>query len=179
MQNSRLLLIKMAKKYYKIKVFCIDYSMNNVLKRVLYIILPIVMVAVLGSIFVNIGMEWFNLLAKPSQWIPNIVIPIVWTVIYVTFAIVLWNWTNTEKLKRSTIALLVVNGVLNVLWCLIFFTLKQTFGGNIIIVLNLIFAVLLWINIFIQKKVYSYFLSIYPIWVSVATTLNMALWILN
>lgn len=135
--------------------------------------------AVLGSVFVNLGMDWFNGLNKPSQWIPNWVIPVVWTVIYIAFAVVLLIWTNKESLNKTTIGLLIANGVLNVLWCLVFFTLKQTFLGNIIIILNLIAGVLLWINIFNQKRHYSYWLSIYPIWLSIATTLNLALWILN
>ena len=151
---------------------------NNVL-RIISVVAPIIIVAVLGSIFVNIGMEWFDSLVKPSQWIPNWVIPIVWTTIYLTFAVVLLVWTNKEELKKSTIALLIVNGILNILWCLVFFTLKLTFVGNIVIIINLIAGIVLWINIFLQEKVYAYWLSIYPIWLSIATTLNLAMWILN
>ena len=151
---------------------------NNVL-RVISIIVPILVVAILGSVFVNLGMDWFDSLAKPTQWIPNWVIPIVWTVIYITFAVVLLIWSNKESLNKTTIGLLIVNGVLNVLWCLVFFTFKQTFLGNIVIILNLIAGILLWINIFNQKRLYSYWISFYPIWLSIATTLNLAMWILN
>lgn len=147
--------------------------------RIISVIVPIVLVAVLGSIFVNLGMDWFNSLNKPSQWIPNWVIPVVWTIIYITFAVVLLKWTSKEELNKSTFALLVVNGILNILWCLVFFTLNLTFIGNIGIILNLIAGIALWVNIFLQKKNYAYFLSIYPIWLSIATTLNLALWILN
>ena len=152
--------------------------MNNV-KRILSIVLPILVVAVLGSVFVNLGMDWFNSLNKPSQWIFNQIIPIVWTVIYIAFAVILVLWTNKEELTKSTLILLIINGILNVLWCLIFFTLKQTFVGNIAIILNLIFGVVLWVNIFTKQKLYSYILAIYPIWLSIATTLNLALWIMN
>ncbi len=151
---------------------------NNVL-RIVSVIAPIVLVAVLGSVFVNIGMDWFDSLTKTSQWIPNWVIPVVWTVIYITFAVVLLLWTSKESLPKSTIALLIANGVLNILWCLVFFTLKLTFIGNIVIILNLIAGIALWVNIFIKKKVYAYALAIYPIWLSIATTLNLAMWILN
>ena len=141
--------------------------------------LPIVVVAVLGSIFVNLGMDWFISLVKPSQWIPNWIIPVVWTVIYLTFTIILLNWTSKERLPKKTKWLLIINGILNVLWCLVFFTLKQTFLGNVVIVLNLIAGVVLWINIFLQKKNNAYWLAIYPIWLSIASTLNLAMWILN
>ncbi|MBO5954425.1 MAG: tryptophan-rich sensory protein [Clostridia bacterium] len=152
--------------------------MNNVL-RIISIVEPIILVAVLGSVFVNLGMDWFNSLTKPSQWIPNWVIPVVWTVIYITFAIVLLNWSSKDEIPKRTKVLLIVNGILNVLWCLVFFTLKLTFIGNIVIILNLIAGIALWVNIFLQKRNYAYALSIYPIWLSIATTLNLAMWILN
>lgn len=151
-------------------------------KNLLYIIITIasiLIVAVLGSVFVNLGMEWYNSLKRPSQWIPNIVIPIVWTIIYITFAIVLSLWIKNIRLKRSTVILLAINGVLNVLWCLVFFTLRLTFLGNIIIILNLIAGFALYFNMYAQNKAYTLFTIIYPIWLSLATSLNVALWILN
>jgi len=149
------------------------------LNKFLKIVLPIIVVAGLGSIFVMLGMDWFVTLNKPSQWVPDFVIPIMWTIIYISFAIILWRWTDKAKLTSKTKVLLIINGVLNILWCLLFFTLKQTLGGNIAIILNLIFAILLWIDINKQEKIYSYILSIYPIWLCLATTLNTAIWILN
>ena len=151
---------------------------SEILKIVL-IIASIVAVAVLGSIFVGIGMNWFNALHKPSQWIPNVLIPIVWTIIYITFATVLILWISKENLPKNVIILLVINGILNVLWCLSFFALKLTLIGNIVIILNLIFAFALIFEIKKYKPLYALITSIYPIWISIATTLNLALWILN
>ena len=74
---------------------------------------------------------------------------------------------------------MIINGALNVLWCLVFFTLKQLLLGDIVIILNLIAGFLLIADIFKTKKLYGYILIIYPIWLSIATTLNLALWILN
>ena len=145
----------------------------------LFIIIPIAIVAGLGSVFVNLGMDWFNTLVKPTQWIPNIVIPIVWTIIYLTFAVILIIWQNRGKIPTKTIVLLIVNGTLNVLWCLMFFTLNLTFVGNIFILLNLVAGYWLWIDIIKQQKLFGYILTIYPLWLSIATTLNIALWILN
>ena len=147
--------------------------------KLLSVILPILVVAVLGSIFVNLGMGWFNSLNKPSQWIPNIIIPIVWTVVYLSFAVILTIWVYNDSVPTSTIVLLIVNGVLNVLWCLTFFTLRLTFIGNVVIVLNLIFGFYLLFNIKRFSNIFFNILSIYPIWLSIATTLNLAIWILN
>ncbi|MBR1984951.1 MAG: tryptophan-rich sensory protein [Clostridia bacterium] len=151
---------------------------NQVIKIVISFAV-ILFVAVLGSIFVGIGMGWFNNLIKPSQWIPNIVIPIVWTIIYSLFAIVNFLWIKNDIIPKNILILMIINAFLNVLWCLVFFALKLTFIGNIVIILNLILGFVLLISIFNQNKLYGYILSIYPIWLSIATTLNISLWLLN
>ena len=156
-----------------------NLNKNQIVKIVVSSVV-ILLVAVLGSVFVNIGMTWFNNLVKPSQWLANILIPIVWTVIYSTFAVINFLWIkNDDNIPTNTTILMVINAVLNVLWCLVFFTFKQLFLGNIFIILNLIFGFTLIINILKQKTLYAYILSIYPIWISIATTLNLALWVLN
>ncbi|MBR4003431.1 MAG: tryptophan-rich sensory protein [Clostridia bacterium] len=156
-----------------------NLNKNQIVKVVISSVV-ILLVAVLGSVFVNIGMTWFNNLVKPSQWLANILIPIVWTVIYSTFAVINFLWIkNDDDIPTNTTILMVINAVLNVLWCLVFFTFKQLFLGNIFIILNLIFGFTLIINILKQRTLYAYILSIYPIWISIATTLNLALWVLN
>ncbi|MBR4745401.1 MAG: tryptophan-rich sensory protein [Clostridia bacterium] len=153
-------------------------SKNKFLKS-LYIIIPIVIVAGLGSVFVRLGMPWYESLAKTSEWVPNILIPIVWTIVYLAFGVVLIIWQNKGTIPTQTIVLLVLNGILNVLWCLLFFTLKLTLIGNIAILINLIAGYLLLVDIYHNKKLYAYILCIYPVWLSIATTLNLAMWILN
>ena len=152
---------------------------RNQTKKIIISFAVIILVAALGSIFVNLGMDWFNTLNKPTEWVQNIVIPIVWTVIYISFAVINFIWLKREDIPTSTVILMLINAVLNVLWCLTFFTLKQLLIGNIVIVLNLIAGFVLIVNIFKSKKSYAYILSIYPIWLSIATTLNLTLWILN
>ena len=139
----------------------------------------IALVAGVGSVFVSIGMPWFDALAKPSQWIPNVVIPIVWTIVYGLFAVINFFWIKNNGVSKTTTILMFVNAFLNLLWCLVFFTFNLTFVGNIFIILNLIAGILLWVSIYKENKLYSYILSLYPIWLSIATTLNLALWILN
>lgn len=148
-------------------------------KNIIITIVSILLVAGIGSLFTQLGMEWFEGLDKPSQWIPSFIIPIVWTVIYLAFAIILIMWQNKTPLTKENIILLVVNGVLNVLWCLVFFTLNQLFLGNVIIIINALFALRLWFEITKQDALYGMILSIYPIWLCIATSLNTALWILN
>lgn len=152
---------------------------NNKIRNIIIIIISILIVAGLGSLFVQIGMNWFGLLKKPSQWIPNFIIPIVWSIIYISFGIVLSLWVSNYQIPKNTIFCLIINGILNVLWCLTFFTLRLTFLGNIIIVLNLFSSIILFIQILNFNKLYAFLTAFYPIWLSIATTLNLAIWILN
>ena len=64
-------------------------SLKSKIKSYLIILVSIAIVAGVGSVLVNLGMDWFISLIKPNQFVPNFLIPIVWTVIYVVFAVVL------------------------------------------------------------------------------------------
>ena len=149
------------------------------IKKIIIPFVVIILVAGLGSLFVQLGMDWFNTLQKPTQWVPNFVIPIVWSVVYVTFAVINFIWFKNDDIPTSTIVLMLINAVLNVLWCLTFFNLKLLLVGNIVILINLIAGFALIVDIMKENKLFGYILSIYPIWLSIATTLNLALWILN
>jgi len=142
-------------------------------------VLSVLVVATLGWVFVDLGMDWFDGLNKPSEWIPNIVIPLMWTFIYSVSILYLIHLVRKEKDNKRVISLLVVNGILNVLWCLIFFALNSLLGGVIVIILNLIASVLLLREICKTSELFSYILTVYPLWLSVATCLNLAVWILN
>ena len=148
-------------------------------KNIIITLISILAIAILGTIFAQIGMGWFDGLIKPKEWIPSFIIPIVWTVIYLLFTYVLIKWQNIKPLTKENIILLVINGVLNVLWCLVFFTLNQLFLGNIVIIINTLFGLRLYFEICKEDANSGLIISVYPIWLCIATTLNIALWILN
>ena len=152
--------------------------MENKLKYQIWAVVGVVITAVLGSVFVNLGMSWFNGLIKPSQWIPNFVIPIVWTIIYLLVAIYMVLLSKSSKFYKDNIVLFVANGILNVLWCFVFFTLHHTFLGVVVIVINAVLGYMLYLK---QEKDnwLAKALLIYPIWLTIATLLNTAMWILN
>lgn len=139
----------------------------------------VIAVALLGSLFVNLGMDWFDGLSKPSEWPPNVLIPIIWTIIYLVAIVYLWIAFNRNGINKELAVLLSVNGLLNVVWCLTFFTCQALLGGLVVILLNLIAGTVLLIELSKDNKLYSYMLMIYPLWLSVATCLNLACWILN
>lgn len=156
--------------------------MLNFIKENLRLIITwvvIIVVAVLGSIFVNLGMDWFDSLTKPSEWVPNFVIPIIWTIIYLLFAIVFIFLYKKEVVNTKIIVLGILNAVFNVLWCLVFFTLNQLLLGEIVIIINVVLGALLVAELTKTQLWYTFLLWVYPIWLSIATLLNTAVCILN
>ena len=143
------------------------------------IILSVLLVAGLGTLFVNLGNQWYSTLQRPSQFVPDFIIPVVWTIIYSIFIVVLCLWTSKQAINTKTIVLLIINAVLNVLWCLVFFTLNQTFLGLVCIIALLIASYFLIFEIKKHSDLYFYLTLIYPVWASIATALNLSLWILN
>jgi len=148
-------------------------------KNIVITLVGIISVAVLGTIFAQLGMGWFDSLVKPSEWVPSYIFPIVWTIIYLLFIYVLIKWQNREPLSTENIILLVINGILNVLWCLVFFTLNQLLLGAVVIIINALFGLRLYFEICKEDAKNGLIISIYPIWLCIATALNLALWILN
>ena len=142
-------------------------------------ILAVSLVVIFGTIFTNIGLDWLDTLNKPSMWLANYIIPIVWTIIYSSFTIYLICIEKHNKMNKNLLTLLILNGIFNVLWCLIFFTFKNILLGLIFILINLWLSILLKRQIFKTNKTWGYVLLIYPIWLTIATCLNLCIWILN
>ena len=142
-------------------------------------VLAVLVVAILGTIFTNMGLDWLDTLDKPSEWLNKAIIPVVWSVIYISFTIYLLYIAHKEKMNRTLFWYLVINGILNVLWCLIFFTYKNILLGLATININLLSSFFLVKEVFKTNKTWGYYLMIYPTWLTTATCLNLAIWILN
>lgn len=63
--------------------------------------LSVIAVAVTGSIFTYIGQQWYGTLDKPSQWPPNYLFPIVWSVIYLLTFVTLCNVSQQKRRAKS------------------------------------------------------------------------------
>lgn len=125
---------------------------------------------------------WYAGLAKPWFSPPNWLFAPVWTTLYALMGVSayrIWRLGVRRKEIKSVINLFLIHLVVNALWSLVFFGLKN-------ISLALFIIVLLWILIYILIKRFSkidplssYLLVPYLGWVSFATLLNFALWVLN
>jgi tryptophan-rich sensory protein len=137
----------------------------------------------LGSLFTFSSIPtWYAYLNKPFFSPPNWLFGPVWTLLYTFMAIaayLVWRRVQFGKKGRAFWHVYWTQLVLNTLWSIIFFGLK--FAG-----LAFIEILAMWYFIVrcIQesKKIEpwaSYLLYPYLAWVSFASLLNLAIWVLN
>ena len=154
-------------------------STKNTLINIAIAVVFVIIVAVVSSIFTNASGPCYTTLAKPSEYPPNWIFPLTWSTIYVLFAIVIYLLLKNKQMNKKLIIVFSLNGLFQILWCLFYFTLEMLFLPLLIILATLTASLIL---IFKLKKInilYFYLLLIYPIWLSIASLLNIATWILN
>src|SRR4030042_391785 len=136
-----------------------------------------------GSIFTAKAIpDWYRGLKKPRYTPPNRVFGPVWTVLYILMAIsVFLVWQKGLSAPGVTIAftLFWIQLVFNALWSYVFFARRSIVGGiiNIIILWLLILATI--ITSFPVSPIAGILLIPYILWVSIATYLNIGIWMLN
>ncbi len=155
------------------------YAFSNHQPTLVAVLLAIV-VGGLGGAATDIG-PWYVALIKPSWQPPDWLFGPVWTTIYVLTAIAgvrAWRRGNPADRRLFGVAL-ALNLVLNVLWSVIFFTLKRPD-------LALLEVVPLWLSIallILLVRRYSPLSAVlmlpYLLWVGFATYLNWTIVRLN
>lgn len=149
-----------------------------------YFVIPIITIftALSGSLLTSGGMGWYKTINLPEIAPAGSFIGSVWTIIFILSAwsvIIFWNKREDNKNTKIIITLFIVNALLNIFWCFLFFGV-HLIGWSIIemILLNLVnlsLIILLW-----KKYLFSaMLLTPYFIWVSFATYLAYSIWKLN
>lgn len=130
-------------------------------------------IGLLGSFFTSPNSDWYSFI-KPSITPPNFVFPIVWNVLFFLIGLSLYfSLVNSKnKIKKKIYFLFGINLILNFLWSVFFFGLKNPLL-SFIDLLALLFSILfLIIFMWKIKKVSSYLLVPYLLWVCFAGVLN-------
>lgn len=140
-----------------------------------------VFVAVIGGAATDIG-PWYAALKKPSWQPPNWLFGPVWTTIFalcVVAGVIAWRNAATDEARFLIIGLFVVNGLLNIAWSVLFFSLRRP-DWALIEVAALWFSILaLIIAFFPISRLSALLLAPYLVWVSIASFLNWTIVSLN
>jgi len=136
----------------------------------------------LGSIPTSAGLEsWYPSLAKPAFTPPDVVFPIVWSVLYVIMGAAAWlAWIAPGSVARNTVlALFFVQLALNASWSWAFFGFQDP--GLALIVIAALDAAVLWMTLASWRvnRVVAVLFVPYLAWIAFATALNAAITFMN
>jgi benzodiazapine receptor len=137
----------------------------------------------IGSVFTTPNIPtWYAALEKPFFTPPNWLFAPAWITLYVLMAVaafLVWRKGLGEEGVRCALTVFLVQLVLNALWSVVFFGLHSPFWGMVVI-LALWVAILVTIIKFFRLSVAAGSLMLpYILWVSFASALNIAIWVLN
>ena len=123
---------------------------------------------------------WYPLLHRSSITPPNIVFPIVWSILYLLMGVSagLIQGSGNET-RRLVLTVFVVQLVLNFMWCITFFAMRNPLLGLLDILL-LDAMVLLYIVLSYRVNRWASYLFIpYIVWLMIATYLNAFIYVHN
>jgi translocator protein len=140
------------------------------------LIIVFVVVGGIGSIFTtkNVHSEWYQSI-QPSITPPSWVFPVAWNFLFATIGFSLYfAWTRSKnKNQREKVAIIfAINFILNILWSIIFFGLKQpkiAFFEVVVFWLSILAMILVTRKI---SKESSCLLIPYLVWVAFASFIN-------
>lgn len=135
----------------------------------------------LSALLTNMGMESYKAAEKPALTPPDIVFPIVWTVLFALMAISaarVWL-TDNSRLRNHGMIVYIIQLFFNFFWSILFFNF-QTYGLAFLWIFGLWVLILLMILRFYKADKIAGLLQIpYLLWVSFAAYLNYMVWLLN
>lgn len=140
-----------------------------------YSFFSVMLTAYVCSIFTDIGIkQWYDGVEKPFLTPPNIVFPIVWSVLYVLLAIstfmVLRDADSYNRKKANNI--FIIQLFLQILWCFTFFA-QGHLGLGFAVIILLDVCVFRMVSVYSKiNKTASYMLYPYYWWLLFATFLN-------
>jgi benzodiazapine receptor len=151
-----------------------------------YLALSLVAVAVVagvGGLATSTGVDsWYRTIDKPPWNPPDGVFGPVWTALYVAMAVAAWLVAREGVDLRAVRMALGAYGVqlaLNLAWTLVFFGLESPVGGLLVIVALLAAIVATTVLFARVSRPAAWLMVPYLAWVAFATSLNVAIVVLN
>ncbi len=126
--------------------------------------------------------DWYVTLNKPSFTPPNYLFAPVWTALYIMMGIaagIVWSKGYHHIWVKTALYHFVFQLLLNALWSIVFFGLKNPLGGMIVILalLTMIILTIKWFKVI--SKPAALLMIPYVLWVAFASALNYKIWELN
>lgn len=137
----------------------------------------------IGSLFTSPAITgWYATLTRPRFAPPNWLFGPVWTVLFImmgTAFFLVWEKIGKTAEAKPAAVLFLFHLALNVLWSVLFFGLKQLDVAFMEIMFLWGMIALLLTSFYRVDRRASYLLIPYFLWVTFASVLNQAFWLLN
>lgn len=141
------------------------------------ILIPLILGSIVGLTTANNGN--FATLIKPPLTPPQIVFPIVWTILYLLMGISYGRLKTTNKINPYLNKVYYSQLIVNLIWPILFFTLNNQLLALIWLILLDILVLRMVIKFYQEEKWVGLIQLPYLIWTLFATYLNLFFFILN
>lgn len=141
------------------------------------ILIPLVVGGIVGVIMS--GSIDYNTLKQPPLAPPGSLFPVVWTLLYILMGVSYGLLEEKGKLDDKAKIVYSVQLGINALWSIIFFVLKLRLFAFIWIILLDIAVVIYILTLYKRDKTAGLLQIPYLVWISFATYLNYAVYLLN
>lgn len=151
--------------------------MNNIIKNLFYLFLPIILGSLIGIIiapYID-----YTTLVKPILSPPGYLFPIIWSIIYLLMGISFYLYKKNAKNCYSLEKYYYVQLIVNILWSVFFFIFKWRLFTILWTILLLFLVIKLFILYLKRYKLSAYLNIFYLIWLLFATYLTIGIYILN
>ena len=137
----------------------------------------------IGSVFTAPSIPtWYAALEKPFFTPPNWLFAPAWITLYLLMAVaafLIWRRGLGEEGVKCALTVFLAQLVLNALWSVVFFGLQSPLYGMVVIIALWIAILLTIIKFFKLSAAAGSLMLPYILWVSFASALNIAIWVLN
>ena len=141
------------------------------------ILIPLVLGGIVG--FIISGSTDYNSLIQPELAPPAILFPIVWTILYFLMGLSYGIITIYSDLDSDVKTIYYSQLIVNLIWPIIFFVMKNRLLALIWIILLLILIIIMIVKFIKKNKVASLIQIPYLLWTIFATYLNFSIYLLN
>lgn len=135
----------------------------------------------LSALLTNMGMESYKAAEKPPLTPPDIVFPIVWSILFTLMAISaarVWL-TDNSRMRNRSMLIYALQLFFNFVWSILFFNLEAYGLAFLWLIVLWVLILLMIIQFYKSDKIAGLLQIPYLLWVSFAGYLNYMVWMLN
>ncbi|MBE7091945.1 MAG: tryptophan-rich sensory protein [Clostridiales bacterium] len=151
---------------------------KKLIDSIMISVLATLLTAGIAMLFVDTKSDWYLSLNQPSFQPRGWVFGVVWGILYILYGVTL-TLAQINTASSKVYGLFLLQSVLNISWCLFYFTLHLLYSGLAIIIAYLVVTYLTARKLYDYSKIGAYLFIPQGIWLIIALILNYSTILLN